>query len=144
LNFIENKIARRIEMARLGLNSIYQRRLETRKGGSGKRILMSCGGGMAGSKWYHEVTDIDMDGEFIEAICISGQNLTLGKQWVVKIIDVDFHAQVLDKDGDVTIEWYDVPKGGHVEHCNVERDRTQPHIMTPCHIKSLLWYNQIN
>ena len=124
-------------MARLGLNSIYQRRLETRKGGSGKRILMSCGGGMAGSKWYHEVTDIDMDGEFIEAICISGQNLTLGKQWVVKIIDVDFHAQVLDKDGEVTIEWYDVPKGGHVEYCNVERDRIQPHIMTPCHIKSL-------
>ena len=124
-------------MARLGLNSIYQRRLETRKGGSGKRILMSCGGGMAGSKWYHEVTDIDMDGEFIEAICLSGQNLTLGKQWVVKIIDVDFHAQVLDKDGDVTIEWYDVPKGGDVEHCNVERDRTQPHIMTPCYIKSL-------
>jgi len=124
-------------MARLGLNSIYQRRLETRKGGSGKRITMSCGGGMAGSKWYHEVTDIDMEGEFIEAICISGQNLTLGKQWVVKIIDVDFHAQVLDKDGEVTIEWYDVPKGGHVEYCNVERDRIQPHIMTPCHIKSL-------
>ena len=124
-------------MARLGLNSIYQRRLETRKGGSGKRILMSCGGGMAGSKWYHEVTDIDMEGEFIEAICISGQNLTLGKQWVVKIIDVDFHAQVLDKDGDVTIEWYDVPKGGHVEHCNVERDRTQPTLMKPCHTKSL-------
>jgi hypothetical protein len=124
-------------MARLGLNSIYQRRLETRKGGSGKRILMSCGGGMAGSKWYHEVTDIDMEGEFIEAICLSGAKLTLGKQWVVKIIDVDFHAQVLDKDGDVTIEWYDVPKGGHVEHCNVERDRTQPHIMTPCYIKSL-------
>ena len=124
-------------MARLGLKSRYQRRLETRKGGSGKRILMSCGGGMAGSKWYHEVTDIDMDGEFIEAICLSGQNLTLGKQWVVKIIDVDFHAQVLDKDGEVTIEWYDVPKGGHVEYCNVERDRIQPHIMTPCHIKSL-------
>ena len=124
-------------MTRIGLNSIYQRRLETRQGGSGKRILMSCGGGMAGSKWYHEVTDIDMDGEFIEAICLSGQNLTLGKQWVVKIIDVDFHAQVLDKDGDVTIEWYDVPKGGDVEHCNVERDRTQPHIMTPCYIKSL-------
>ena len=103
---------------------------------------MSCGGGMAGSKWYHEVTDIDMDGEFIEAICISGQNLTLGKQWVVKITDVDFHAQVLDKDGDVTIEWYDVPKGGHVEHCNVERDRTQPHIMTPCYIKSLPNYHK--
>ncbi len=101
-------------MARLGLNSIYQRRLETREGGSGKRITMSCGGGMAGSKWYHEVTDIDMDGEFIEAIGLDGQNLTLGKQWVVKIIDVDFHAQVLDKDGKVNIEWYDVPKGGHV------------------------------
>ena len=127
-------------MARLGLNSIYQRRLETRKGGSGKRIMMSCGGGMAGSKWYHEVTDIDMDGEFIEAIDISGQNLTLGKQWVVSIIDVDFHAQVLDKNGDVTIEWYDVPKGGDGEHCNVERDRTQPHIMTPCYIKSLPKY----
>ena len=127
-------------MARLGLNSIYQRRLETRKGGSGKRITMSCGGGMAGSKWYEEVTDIDMEGEFIDVITIDGQSKLLGKQYVVKIIDVDFHAQVLDKDGDVTIEWYDVPKGGHVEHCNVERDRTQPHIMTPCHIKSLPKY----
>jgi hypothetical protein len=129
-------------MARLGLNSIYQRRLETRKGGSGKRITMSCGGGMAGSKWYHEVTDIDMEGEFIEAICISGQNLTLGKPYVVKIIDVDFHAQVLDKDGDVTIEWYDVPKGGHVEHCNVERAHTQPTLMKPCYIKSLPNYHE--
>ena len=116
----------------IGLNSKYSRRVETPVIKGGKRITMSCGGGMAGSKWYHEVTDIDMEGEFIEAICISGQNLTLGKPYVVKIIDVDFHAQVLDKDGDVTIEWYDVPKGGHVEHCNVERDRTQPHIMTPC------------
>ena len=121
----------------IGLYSRYQRRVETRVMKGGKRILMSCGGGMAGSKWYHEVTDIDMEGEFIEAICLSGQNLTLGKQWVVKIVDVDFHAQVLDKDGDVTIEWYDVPKGGHVEHCDVERDRTQPHIMKPCYIKSL-------
>ena len=130
-------------MARLGLNSIYQRRLETRKGGSGKRILMSCGGGMAGSKWYHEVTDIDMEGEFIEAICISRQNLTLGKQWVVKIIDVDFHAQVLEKEnGEVTIEWYDVPKGGNVEYCNVERDRTQPTLMKPCYIKSLPNYHE--
>ena len=98
---------------------------------------MSCGGGMAGSKWYEEVTDIDMEGEFIDVITIDGQSKLLGKQWVVKIIDVDFHAQVLDKDGEVTIEWYDVPKGGHVEYCNVERDRIQPHIMTPCHIKSL-------
>ena len=124
-------------MARLGLNNIYQRRLETRKGGSGKRITMSCGGGMAGSKWYEEVTDIDMEGEFIDVITIDGQSKLLGKQYVVSIIDVDFHAQVLDKDGDVTIEWYDVPKGGHVEHCNVERAHTQPTLMKPCYIKSL-------
>ena len=103
---------------------------------------MSCGGGMAGSKWYEEVTDIDMEGEFIDVITIDGQSKLLGKQWVVKIIDVDFHAQVLDKDGEVTIEWYDVPKGGHVEYCDVERDRTQPTLMKPCHIKSLPNYHK--
>ena len=124
----------------IGLKSRYQRRVDTRVIKGGKRILMSCGGGMGGSKWYHEVTDIDMDGEFIEAICISGQNLTLGKQWVVKIIDVDFHGQVLDKDGEVTIEWYDVPKGGHVEHCNVERAHTQPTLMKPFVVKDLPKY----
>ena len=129
-------------MATLGLKSTYQRRLETRKGGSGKRITMSCGGGMAGSKWYEYATDIDMEGEFIDIITLSGQSKLLGKQWVVSIIDVDFHAQVLDKDGDVTIEWYDVPKGGNVEHCNVERARTQPTLMEPCYIKSLPNYHK--
>ena len=127
-------------MARLGLNSIYQRRLETRKGGSGKRITMSCGGGMAGSKWYEEVTDIDMEGEVIDVITIDGQSKLLGKQYVVSIIDVDFHGQVLDYEGKVTIEWYDVPKGKKVEHCNVERDRTQPTIMKPFVTKDLPKY----
>ena len=120
-----------------GLNSKYSRRVETPVIKGGKRILMSCGGGMAGSKWYEEVTDIDMEGEFIDVITLDGQSKLLGKQWVVKIIDVDFHAQVLDKNGEVTIEWYDVPKGGHVEYCDVERDRTQPTLMKPCHVKSL-------
>ena len=103
---------------------------------------MSCGGGMAGSKWYEEVTDIDMEGEFIDVMTLDGQNKLLGKQYVVSIIDVDFHAQVLDKDGDVTIEWYDVPKGGDVEHCNVERAHTQPTLMKPCYIKSLPNYHK--
>lgn len=122
---------------KIGLWSKYQRRVETPVIKGGKRILMSCGGGMAGSKWYEEVTDIDMEGEFIDVITIDGQSKLLGKQYVVSIIDVDFHAQVLDKDGEVTIEWYDVPKGGHVEHCNVERAHTQPTLMKPCYIKSL-------
>ena len=127
-------------MARLGLNSVYQRRLETREGGSGKRITMSCGGGMAGSKWYEYATDIDMEGEFIDIIAFDGQSKLLGKQWVVSIIDVDFHGQVLDYEGKVTIEWYDVPKGKKVEHCNVERDRTQPTIMKPFVTKDLPKY----
>ena len=121
----------------IGLWSKYQRRVETPVIKGGKRILMSCGGGMAGSKWYEYVSDIDMEGEFIDVITIDGQSKLLGKQYVVSIIDVDFHAQVLDKDGEVTIEWYDVPKGGHVEHCNVERAHTQPTLMKPCYIKSL-------
>ena len=126
----------------IGLWSKYQRRVETPVIKGGKRILMSCGGGMAGSKWYEEVTDIDMEGEFIDVITIDGQSKLLGKQYVVKIIDVDFHAQVLDKDGEVTIEWYDVPKGGDVEHCNVERAHTQPTLMKPCYIKSLPNYHK--
>ena len=121
----------------IGLWSKYQRRVETPVIKGGKRILMSCGGGMAGSKWYEYASDIDMDGEYVDIIGFDGQSKLLGKQWVVKIIDVDFHAQVLDKDGEVTIEWYDVPKGGHVEYCDVERDRTQPTLMKPCHVKSL-------
>ena len=123
-------------MARLGLNSVYQRRLETRKGGSGKRITMSCGGGMAGSKWHEEVTDIDMEGEFIDVITIDGQSKLLGKQWVVKIIDVDFHGQVLDKEGEVTIEWYDIPKGASFEYTNDER-HDHAYLRKPCLTKSL-------
>ena len=124
-------------MATLGLNSTYQRRVETPVIKGGKKIMMSCGGGMAGSKWYEYASDIDMEGEFIDIIAFNGQSKLLGKQWVVSIIDVDFHGQVLDKDGEVTIEWYDVPKGGHVEHCNIERAHTQPTLMKPCYIKSL-------
>ena len=124
-------------MATLGLKSIYQRRVETPVIKGGKKIMMSCGGGMAGSKWYEYASDIDMEGEFIDVITLDGQSKLLGKQWVVSIIDVDFHAQVLDKDGEVTIEWYDVPKGGHVEYSNVERSYTQPTLMEPCYIKSL-------
>ena len=114
-------------MARLGLNSIYQRRLETRKGGSGKRITMSCGGGMAGSKWYEEVTDIDMEGEFIDVMTLDGQNKLLGKQWVVKIIDVDFHGQVLDNEGEVTIEWYDIPTKGEYSSFEYTYDERHDH-----------------
>ena len=125
---------------RIGLWSKYQRRVETPVIKGGKRITMSCGGGMAGSKWYEYATDIDMEGEFIDIIAFDGQSKLLGKQWVVSIIDVDFHGQVLDYEGKVTIEWYDVPKGKKVEHCNVERDRTQPTIMEPFVIKDLPKY----
>ena len=124
-------------MATLGLNSTYQRRVETPVIKGGKRITMSCGGGMAGSKWYEYATDIDMEGEFIDIIAFDGQSKLLGKQWVVKIIDVDFHGQVLDYEGKVTIEWYAVPKGEHVEHCNVERAYTQPNLMEPFITKDL-------
>ena len=125
---------------RIGLWSKYQRRVETPVIKGGKRITMSCGGGMAGSKWYEYATDIDMEGEFIDIIAFDGQSKLLGKQWVVSIIDVDFHGQVLDYEGKVTIEWYDVPKGKKVEHCNVERDRTQPTIMKPFVTKDLPKY----
>ena len=121
----------------IGLWSRYQRRVETPVIKGGKRILMSCGGGMAGSKWYEYASDIDMDGEYVDIIGFDGQSKLLGKQWIVKIIDVDFHGQVLDYEGKVTIEWYDVPKGKKVEHCNVERDRTQPTIMKPFATKDL-------
>ena len=47
---------------KIGLWSKYQRRVETPVIKGGKRILMSCGGGMAGSKWYEYASDIDMDG----------------------------------------------------------------------------------
>ena len=125
-------------MARIGLNSIYQRRLETRKGGSGKRITMSCGGGMAGSKWYEEVTDIDMEGEFIDVITIDGQSKLLGKQYVVSIIDVDFHGQVLEaEDGTKTLEWYDVPKGAKFEYTNDER-HDAAYMRKPCYTKELI------
>ena len=123
-------------MARIGLNSIYQRRLETRKEGSGKRILMSCGGGMAGSKWYEYASDIDMEGEFIDIIAFNGQSKLLGKQWIVSIIDVDFHGQVLDKEGEVTIEWYDIPKGASFEYINTER-HDHSYLRKPCLTKSL-------
>jgi|TARA_R100000479_G_scaffold170375_1_gene112962 hypothetical protein len=125
---------------RIGLWSKFQRRVETPVIKGGKRITMSCGGGMAGSKWYEYATDIDMEGEFIDIIAFDGQSKLLGKQWVVSIIDVDFHGQVLDYEGKVTIEWYDVPKGKKVEHCNVERDRTQPTIMKPFVRKDLPKY----
>jgi len=125
---------------KIGVWSKYQRRVETPVIKGGKRITMSCGGGMAGSKWYEYATDIDMEGEFIDIIAFDGQSKLLGKQWVVSIIDVDFHGQVLDYEGKVTIEWYDVPKGKKVEHCNVERDRTQPTIMKPFVTKDLPKY----
>ena len=124
----------------IGLNSKYSRRVETPVIKGGKRILMSCGGGMAGSKWYEYASDIDMEGEFIDIIAFDGQSKLLGKQYVVSIIDVDFHGQVLDYEGKVTIEWYDVPKGKKVEHCNVERDRTQPTIAKPFVRKDLPKY----
>ena len=105
----------------IGLWSRYQRRVETPVIKGGKRILMSCGGGMAGSKWYEYARDIDMDGEYVNIIGFDGQSKLLGKQWIVKIIDVDFHGQVLDYEGKVTIEWYDVPKGTDVEFVHDER-----------------------
>ena len=120
----------------IGLNSKYSRRVETPVVKGGKRILMSCGGGMAGSKWYEEVTDIDMEGEFIDVITLDGQSKLLGKQWVVKIIDVDFHGQVLDNEGEVTIEWYDIPKGASFEYTNTER-HDHAYLRKPCLTKSL-------
>ena len=125
---------------KIGLWSKYQRRVETPVIKGGKRITMSCGGGMAGSKWYEYATDIDMEGEFIDIIAFDGQSKLLGKQWIVSIIDVDFHGQVLDYEGKVTIEWYDIPKDKKVKHCNVERDRTQPNIMKPFVTKDLPKY----
>ena len=120
----------------IGLWSKYQRRVETPVIKGGKRILMSCGGGMAGSKWYEYASDIDMEGEFIDIIAFDGQSKLLGKQWVVKIIDVDFHGQVLDNEGEVTIEWYDIPKGASFEYVNNERhDRS--YLRKPCLTKSL-------
>ena len=122
----------------IGLKSRYQRRVDTRVIEGGKRILMSCGGGMSGSKWYEEVTDIDMEGDFIDVITIDGQNKLLGKQYVVKIIDVDFHGQVLEaEDGTKTLEWYDVPKGAKFEYTNDER-HDAAYMRKPCYTKELI------
>ena len=122
----------------IGLKSRYQRRVDTRVIEDGKRILMSCGGGMGGSKWYEEVTDIDMEGDFIDVITIDGQNKLLGKQYVVKIIDVDFHGQVLEaEDGTKTLEWYDVPKGAKFEYTNHER-HDAAYMRKPCYTKELI------
>ena len=100
---------------------------------------MSCGGGMAGSKWYEYASDIDMEGEFIDIIAFDGQSKLLGKQWIVSIIDVDFHGQVLDNEGEVTIEWYDIPtrgEGSSFEYCHNERhDRS--YLRKPFLTKSL-------
>ena len=121
----------------IGLYSRYQRRIDTRVIKGGKRILMSCGGGMAGSKWYEQVTDIDMEGEFIDVIALDGQSKLLGKQWVVKIIDVDFHGQLLEaEDGTQTIEWYDIPKGDDFEYTNTERHDSS-YLRKPCYTKGL-------
>ena len=97
---------------------------------------MSCGGGMAGSKWYEYASDIDMEGEFIDIIAFDGQSKLLGKQWIVSIIDVDFHGQVLDNEGEVTIEWYDIPKGASFEYINTER-HDHSYLRKPCLTKSL-------
>ena len=120
----------------IGLCSKYQRRVETPVIKGGKRILMSCGGGMAGSKWYEYASDIDMEGEFIDIIAFDGQSKLLGKQWIVSIIDVDFHGQVLDNEGEVTIEWYDIPKGASFEYTNTER-HDHAYLRKPCLTKSL-------
>ena len=111
----------------IGLSSKYQRRVETPVIKGGKRILMSCGGGMAGSKWYEYASDIDMEGEFIDIIAFDGQSKLLGKQWIVSIIDVDFHGQVLDKEGEVTIEWYDIPTKGEGSSFEYTYDERHDH-----------------
>ena len=120
----------------IGLNSKYSRRVEPPVIKGGKRILMSCGGGMAGSKWYEYASDIDMEGEFIDIIAFDGQSKLLGKQCIDSIIDVDFHGQVLDKEGEVTIEWYDIPKGASFEYINTER-HDHSYLRKPCLTKSL-------
>ena len=120
----------------IGLWSRYQRRVETPVIKGGKRILMSCGGGMAGSKWYEYARDIDMDGEYVDIIGFDGQSKLLGKQWIVSIMDVDFHGQVLDNEGEVTIEWYDIPKGASFEYTNDER-HDHAYLRKPCLTKSL-------
>ena len=122
---------------RIGLDSKYSRRVETPKLKGGKRILMTCGGGMAGSKWYEYASDIDMDGEYVDIIGFDGQSKLLGKQWIVKIIDVDFHGQVLDYEGKVTIEWYDVLKGSEVEYIDTEYTIHGICLPKPSHSKSL-------
>ena len=123
----------------IGLNSKYSRRVETPVIKGGRRILMSCGGGMAGSKWYEYASDIAMEGEYVDIIAFDGQSKLLGKQWIVSIIDVDFHGQVLDNEGEVTIEWYDIPtrgEGSSFEYTNTER-HDRAYLRKPCLTKSL-------
>ena len=122
---------------KIGLDSKYSRRVETPKLKGGKRILMTCGGGMAGSKWYEYATDIDMEGEFVDVLTLSGHSKLLGKNHIVKIEDVDFHGQVLDYEGKVTIEWYDVLKGSEVEYIDTEYTIHGVCLPKPSHSKSL-------
>ena len=98
---------------------------------------MTCGGGMAGSKWYEYATDIDMEGEFVDVLTLSGHSKLLGKNHIVKIEDVDFHGQVLDYEGKVTIEWYDVLKGSEVEYIDTEYTIHGVCLPKPSHSKSL-------
>lgn len=94
---------------------------------------MSCGGGMGGSRWHEYVTDMDMDGEFIDVVCLDGQSKLLSKEHTVKITPVNFYGQTVDisdwcdggmrtSDNPIRTEWYDVKKGEEVAWTSGEGD----------------------
>ena len=140
---------------KIGFNLHPTKRLDTHKIEGGHRILMSCGGGMGGSKWYEYVTDMDMDGEFIDVICLNGQSKLLSKEHAVSITPVDFYGQTVDisdwcdggirkSDNPVYTEWFDVKKGEEVEYVydegdngGIDRNRREP-----CYSKKLPNYHE--
>ena len=107
------------------------KRVDTHRIRDGHRILMSCGGGMGGSKWYEYATEIEMDGGFIYAECLDGQSKTLSKNFIVSITPVDFYGQTVEntissyvrkRPENKRTEWWDIRKIDNVQYVYDEGD----------------------
>ena len=120
----------------IGHNLQPTKRLDKHKK-EGYKIKMSCGGGMGGSSWYEYVTDIDSSDPNYEIVTtLDGQTKRLGKQFIVNIVQVDFHGQTVDisdwcdggirtSDKPVYTQWFDVAVGEEVIWVNGDGDNTR-------------------
>ena len=119
----------------IGHNLQPTKRLDKHKK-EGYRIKMSCGGGMGGSSWYEYVTDIDSSDPNYEVVAtLDGQTKRLGKQFIVNIVQVDFHGQTVDisdwcdggirtSNKPVYTQWFDVTVGEEVIWVDGDGDNT--------------------